>query len=76
MAENKKGIAKAEEVLEEKFQDIDSSQTNARGGKTKKKKTEKQKHSTSATKTSKIPSINFYPENWRVRRLMDWNISF
>lgn len=61
-------------MLEEKFHDIDSSQTNARG-KTK-KKTEKQKHSTSTTKTSKIPSINFYPENWRVRRLMDWNISF
>ena len=59
-------------MLEEKFQDIDSSNTSARG-KTK-KKAEKQKQSTGATKTSKIPSINFYPENWRVSRMIDWNI--
>ena len=61
------GIAKAEEVLEDKFHDIDDNNKNQRG-KTK-KKTEKQKHSTTAVKTSKIPSINFYPENWRVREL-------
>ena len=49
------GIAKAEEVLEDKFHDIDDNTKNQRG-KTK-KKTEKQKHSTTAVKTSKIPAM-------------------
>ena len=57
-------------MLEDKFHDIstntNTSQTSARGK--SKKKSEKQKPSGAATKSSKtLPSINFYPENWRVR---------
>ena len=53
-------------MLEDKFHDISTSQTSVRGK--SKKKTEKQKHSNGPTKSSKkLPSINFYPENWRVR---------
>ena len=58
--------------MEDKFRDIDTSNTNLR---TKhKKKTEKEKKV--PTKTNKLPSINFYPEDCRVRKLMEWNFSF
>ena len=60
-------------MLENKFQDIDAKNMNPRGK--NKKKTEKQKQSTTATKTRNLPSINFYPENWRVRESLAWNVS-
>ena len=60
------GVTKAEEVLEDKFRDIDPSNAKVRGK--NKKKAEKKKDSEAASiRTNQIPSINFYPENWRVR---------
>ena len=53
--------------MEDKFRDIDTSNTDLRAK--HKKKTEKEKKAT--TKPGKLPSINFYPENWRVRKLVE-----
>ena len=60
-------IEKAEEILEERFHDIDRD-TNSRGGQPDKErsKTKKEKNTNSSKKMS---GINLYPDNWKVRRL-------
>ena len=61
------GVAKAEEVLEDKFRDLEPG--NKSRGKNKKKAEKEKQSPASSIKTSKIPSINFFPENWGVREL-------
>ena len=60
------GIAKAEEILEERFHDIDRD-SNSEGKQAEKEKS-KNKTEKTISSSKKMSTVNLHPDNWKVGR--------